>query len=110
MTTFDPHKLAEQYLQHGADWANKNAAADLLEESRKQLRSQIALKYLGEGASVAKAEMLAEATKEYADHIRAMVEARRVSNVARVQVDADRAFIDLVRSQESSRRAEMNMR
>lgn len=107
---FDPYNLAEQLLKHGSDWADKNAAADLLEETRKTLRSQISMKYLPDVGSVAKAEMLAESTQEYIDHIKSMVEARKNSNRARVQYDTDKAFVDLVRSAESSRRQEMQIR
>lgn len=107
---FDPHKLAEQLLSHGSAWAEDNCAADLLEETKRTLRSQIALKHLPDVGSVAKAEMIAEATAEYIGHIKQMVEARRNANKSRVQYDADRSFIDMIRSQESSRRAEMNLR
>lgn len=108
--SFDPHQLAEQMLNHGATWAEQNAAADLLEETRKTLRSQLATKFIPEVGSAVKAEMMAEASQEYIEHIRSMVEARRKANTARVQYDSDRAFIDLIRSQESTKRAEMAMR
>lgn len=107
---FDPHKLAEKLLEHGAAWADANCAADLLEETKKTLRSQIALKHIPEVGSVAKAEMIAEASVEYIDHIRDMVEARRKANKNRVQYDADKSFIEMIRSQESSRRAELMIR
>jgi gamma-glutamyltranspeptidase len=68
------------------------------------------LKFLPEVGSMNKAETHAEGTKEYADHIREMVEARRLANRARAQYEADKAYIDMVRSQESSRRAEMSLR
>lgn len=108
--TFDPATLARTMFEHGRDWAEANCGADLLEETRRTLRSQIALRFLPDAGSVSKAEMHAEATQEYIDHIKSMVEARKIANIARAQFDADRAFIDLVRSQESSRRAEMSMR
>ena len=108
--TFDPAELAKRFRDDGLAWAEKNCAADMLEETRRTLRSQIALKFLPDAGSVSKAEMTAEATAEYIEHVKAMVIARKDANRAKVQYDADRAFIDLVRSQESSRRAEMNMR
>jgi hypothetical protein len=107
---FDPYKLAQQLLEHGSEWADKNAAADVLEETRKTLRSQIALKFLPDAGSVAKAEMMAEATQEYIDHVRSMVEARRASNIARCQYDTDKTYIEMVRSQESTERAMINLR
>lgn len=110
MSEINPPALSNAFYQHGKNWAETNAAAELLEETRKTLRSQIALKFLPNAGSVSKAEMMAEATQEYIDHIHAMVDARRVANTARAQFDSDRALIDLIRSHESSRRAEMQMR
>lgn len=107
---FDPHKIAERYRNDGWTWADKDGAASLLEETRKTLRSQIALKFLPDAGSVSKAEMNAEATEEYIIHVRNMVDARTQANRARAQFDADRAFIDLIRSQESTKRAELSMR
>lgn len=107
---FEPYKLAHQMCSHGEEWADKNAAAQVLEELRHSVRSQISLRFLPDVGAVSKAEMMAEATQEYIDHIKSMVEARKAANRARVQYDADKAFIDLVRSQESSRRAEMQIR
>lgn len=108
--SFDPHKIAERFRDDGLTWADRDGAASLLEETKKTLRSQIALGFLPDAGSVSKAEMMAEAKQEYTEHIRSMVTARTEANKARAQYDADRAFIDLVRSQESSRRAEMNLR
>lgn len=108
--SFEPAELAKRFRDDGHTWADKDGAASLLEETRKTLRSQIAVALFATAGSAAKAEMMAEATAEYIEHVKAMVEARREANRARAQFDADRAFIDLVRSQESSRRAEMNMR
>ena len=107
---FDPRTLAQDLVAHGNLWADRNSAAEILEETRKTLRAQIAQKYLTEGMATNRAELSAEASKEYIDHLHAMTEARRLSNRARVQYDADRAFIDLVRSQESTKRAEMLIR
>jgi hypothetical protein len=109
MTEWNPSDLARGFYEHGKDWSEKDGAASLYEETRRTLRAQIALKFLPDAGSVSKAEMNAEGTIEYIEHVKAMVAARTVANIARAQFDADRAFIDLVRSQESSRRAEMQL-
>jgi hypothetical protein len=108
--TFDPGEIANNFREHANDWADKNAAADLLEHMRTVLRSQIASKFLQDLGSMNKAEAAAEATEEYSDHLKSMVEARRLANRARAQYEADKAYIDLIRSQESTRRAEMGLR
>jgi hypothetical protein len=106
---FNPLHLRQQLADHGSQWADQNAAASVLEETKSTLKSQIALKFLPDAGSAAKAEIMAEATKEYIDHIKSMVEARRLANRARAQYDSDRAYIELLRSQESTARAMMNL-
>jgi hypothetical protein len=54
--------------------------------------------------------MMAKGSVWYVDHIQRMVEARKAANKARVRYDSGRAYIDLARSMESTRRAEMNLR
>lgn len=108
--TFDPRTLAHDLIAHGNLWADTRAAADLLSETRKTVRAQIALKYLPDVKTQGKAELYADADPEYLRHLQAMVEAERQANRARCQYDADKAFIELTRSQESTRRSEMLLR
>jgi len=110
MTEFEPRNLAQTLLDHGNEWADRKAAADLLEETQKTRLAQIALKYITEGAPVNKATMEAQATEEYSNFLNDMVEARRLANRARVQYDADITFIEMQRSLESTKREEMKMR
>lgn len=107
---FDPAKLARQMLTHGQTWADENSAAELLEEIKPTLRSQIAMKFLPEVGSVSKADLMAQGSQEYRDHICLMVEARKRANRARVAYDADRTFIDLIRSQQATERATLTLR
>lgn len=107
---FDPKLISQQLLADGEAWADANAIADLLDESKKSLRSQIAMSVLKEAGSVNKAEMISEASPEYAEHIVKMVEARKNANKARVRYDTDKAYVELLRSQESTKRAELTLR
>jgi hypothetical protein len=54
--------------------------------------------------------VLAEADQEYMKHIADMVEARKKATKARVKYDAYKVQIELLRSAESTRRAEMGLR
>lgn len=91
----------------GTDWAEKDAAAQLLDETRRSVRAQIAMSYMVEAKTAAKAELMAEADERYVDHVKAMVEAKRKSNIARVNFDAAKAWLELLRTKEASRRAEL---
>lgn len=100
----DPQKLSHEIHTAGEAWAEAEAAAQLLEETRKTVLSQIKSKY--EGSDAAK-ETLALATQDYSDHIKQMVNARREANKARVRWDSLKIYADLMRTKAASARAEM---
>ncbi|HYF40923.1 MAG TPA: hypothetical protein VEA35_00620 [Ramlibacter sp.] len=108
-TELEPWKMAEELAQRGMAWADANAAAEALEETRQSVYSQIATGFLEAGDSAAKAELRAKADERYQTHIKSMVDARRTANRAHVRWKTYQAFVELVRSAESSRRAEMNL-
>jgi hypothetical protein len=56
------------------------------------------------------AEAFAEASIRYKEHIASMVEARRVANRAHVNYKAVQVWVELTRSVESTKRAELTMR
>ena len=106
----DPNKITDALVRWGQDWADKDAAASALEETRKTLRAELAVKGLASGGPISKAELYAEANTAYKEHIESMVEARRIANRAKVNYDCGRVKVDLIRTLESSRRAEMGIR
>jgi multidrug resistance efflux pump len=108
MNTIDPRELTERLRRAGEEWADLNAAAEVLEETKPILLAQIASTHANAG-SMAKAEMLAKADPRYADHVGLMVSARKDANKARVKYDSGKAYVELVRSAEASRRAEMKL-
>ncbi len=107
---FNPHDLANRHLEHGNDRSDKRAAADVLEAAVKRLKAQLALKYIKDAGSVAKAELYALADDTYAQMMDQAIEARRLANRADVLFDTDKVYIDMKRSEESTRRAEMSIR
>lgn len=105
----DPVALARRLIETGEAWADAEHAASLLEETKSTLLAKLTKEHMGEG-SMAKAEAMAKADPRYEQHVRAMVDAQREATKCRVRYDSGRAFIDLARSAESTRRAEMGMR
>lgn len=103
----DPTEAYNRLVSLGEAWADKQAAADLLSESRKSVRAQRALHYLPAAKSVGKAELMAEADTIYVDHVASMIEASRAANKARVNYGAAKTYLELSRTQESTRRAEI---
>jgi hypothetical protein len=102
---FRPEVIYAELLAAGGDWADKNAAADLLEESRHSILAECRLK--SDAKTEAAKETDARADKDYRAHIAAMVAARHAANTARVRYEAVKTLAELRRSEESTRRAEM---
>lgn len=97
-------------IEVGEQWCDLDAASNLLEELRKSVLGKLVLEFTADGMPVGKAEHAAHASEEYVAHVRAMVEARRKATRARVRWDTGRVHVDLMRSAESTKRAEMNLR
>ena len=107
MSDFDPERIYRQITDAGEEWADKNAAADLLEETKKTVLAELMTTFQG---STAERERNALATAEYKHHLTSMVAARKESNRARIRYDSVRVLGEMRRTQESTRRAEANIR
>jgi hypothetical protein len=92
----------------GEDYADKESAASLLEETKKTLLAQ--LKTMSKASSDAAKETEAMASAGYKEHITNMVEARRQANRAKVRYEAMRVWVELKRTEAANERAAMMMR
>lgn len=108
--SLDPAAISHQMEQLGHDWADRNAAAQLLEDTEKSVLAEITQDYRPTAKSMAEAESLARANKRFRDHLASAVEARRLANRARVTFDAFRAEQELRRTNAATDRALMNLR
>ncbi len=106
--SFDPEVVYKKIADAGEEWADAEAAAAMLEETRKSVLARL----MNEStvASIAGKEMMALADPEYRRFVEGMVTARKVANKARVRYDSAKVLAELRRSQESTRRAEMTFR
>lgn len=103
---FDPAEMLHQLVKLGDDWADKDAAASLLEETKKSILGRITDELLPLMDSHAAAEKRAFASTEYREHLKHMVEARRDAIKARVRYDGYSAYIELMRTKSANLRAE----
>jgi len=103
----DPTKIFDRLVVAGEDWSDKEAAASLLEETRKSLLARLTLQFSATCKSHAAAEDSARCTDEYGEHVASMIGARRDANKARVKYDAAKIYIDMMRSMNANRRVEM---
>ncbi len=103
----DPARFAQSIVTRGEMWADCQAAADLLEETKGTLLAKLLKENFEHPAW--KADALAKADQRYEEHIKAMVDARRLATLAKVRYDGAKAMGEFARSAESTRRAEMNL-
>lgn len=118
---FDPAKLTAEVIVIGEEWADQDAAASSLEETKKPLFAKIALENLTLGAksgnvgerpkamSAAAAELHALSDPRYEQHLELMVQARKEANRLRVRYDMGKMKLELMRSLQANMRNEMRM-
>ncbi len=104
----DPNLIRQEYIDIGETWADKNGAACLLEETKATLFAKLARE--SNEPTAARAEWWAKSHPDYQAHVRSMVEARGAADRAKVHYDALRAHLDMLRTVESTKRAEMGLR
>lgn len=105
---FDPDKTYTSLVKAGEDWADANAAADALEETKKSVLAKLMLE--SGGKTNAEKEMLGLADERYTEFVNGMTEARRTANKLRVRYDSAKTLAELRRSQEATKRAEAMIR
>lgn len=114
--TIDPAQLVQKVVEAGEAWADAEAAAQSMEDTRKRLLAELTLQYLAVPKADGKtrmsqvtAESHAMADPKYGAHLDMAVEMRREANKLRVRYDLGKVYIDLLRSREATRRAETRM-
>lgn len=80
--------LSEQIGRAYMEFANKNYQADLLEELKSSVKSELIGRELEDDPklSFAKAEQRVLAGDEWKQHVHGQVEARRLANIARAKI------------------------
>lgn len=104
----NPDEIHERLRLAGEEWADLDAAAAALEETKKTLLAELALK--SDAVTVSQRELEALADPAYRLHVTNMVTARKEANRAKVRYDTGRVWAELVRTRESTKRAEMTQR
>ena len=99
----DNRPLSELLEEIGMAWADANAAASLLEETKSAVLAQ-KMAMLGSDIPVSRAEMAIRSSQEWHDHIVSMVEARKKSNILKVRYEALKARLQEWQSQEANER------
>jgi len=107
---FDPNVLMKRAEDLGDDWAEKDAAFGMLDDTKKNLEGKLVSPLLDEGIPVTKAVYYAHAKQEYANYIKNLSEAREAKNKASVKYKTYLKWIDLIQTKEANQRAEMKIK
>lgn len=107
---FDPDKIRERLLVVGEDWADKKSAFEALNDLTKTVLADVTANYIQSCASKAESEVRALGDRIYKEHLAGKAAARKEWLRAEVKWKTGVLWAELRRTQESTRRAEANIR
>ena len=102
----DPEHI-NQWETEAKEWARLDGEARRLEEMRKIVFSEVVNR--SNATAVSKAEHEAYASAEFRAHVKKMVEARTLANIARARMDARKLEFEKWRTMQATRRTEMGL-
>jgi len=109
MTSLDPDKIYTHIMEAAKVWVSDDEEARRLRKLDKVILAEITNQQ-DQALSHAVRSSLAIGSPQYRLHVTNMVAAQTKANMSRARYDAARSLAELRRSQESTRRAEAQIR
>ena len=106
--SLDPDKIYHHIMEAAKQWVADDEEARKLEKTEKIVLAEITNHQVAD--SMAEKKSLALASPEYKLHMMNMITARTKANASKAAYEAAKNLSELRRSEESSRRSEMNLR
>ena len=103
MTEGDNRPWSEQYYDAGQDWADREAAASLLEDTKSAVLAE-RVAQCGD-VPVNRAETTIKASPFWKEHIGKIIEARRQANLAKIKLEFIRMKAWELNNEEANHRA-----
>lgn len=103
----DSQKLHDKLRTLGLEWSDADAAFKALEDT---LKTVLAEAFLESDGAVAVRDAKARISPMVKEHLKAMADARKAMNAAKVSYDVARVFVDLERTNASGQRALVELR
>lgn len=102
---------SEQYRLAGEDWAEKEAAASLLEDTKSAVMAQRQAELLAMDAKMAvnRSEQIVKASPEWTQYVEETVGARKAANLAKVKMEFMKMRFQEHQSHEATARAESRL-
>ena len=98
----DANELYHKLTMAGNDWAEKQAAYNVLEDTKNAVLSKLMLN--SKAPSVAAKEIEAKASAEFTDHVKSTQDAMKAALKAKVNYEAIKIWIDLKRTEAANER------
>ena len=107
----DSDRMYKTLMEAGEVWADTKAAYGALDDATASVLADLTQGYRDgkDGPSRAEAETMARRSQPYRDHLASVSVAHKAYLRAQVRYDSLKTLIELRRSEESSRRAEMRL-
>ena len=103
----DNRSWADRYRHAGEEWADKESAAQLLEDCKSTVMAQRQTAF-GD-IPVNRAEQMVKASPDWEEYIRSAVEARHQANLAKIRLEAIKMSFAEFNNTEANNRIEMKM-
>lgn len=94
----------------GNDWADKKAAASVLESATKAAHSEAFLEARKDGKAQEEAKHSATCDIDYQSALNRQIEAEKARDHARVKYDSIKAWLEMALDANATNRAEMKLR
>jgi hypothetical protein len=104
----DAHEIAAELSKRGLAWADTDAAFRALDDVTKTVLSEC-IAALNRSDSMASKEVDARNSQRYKDHLIALAGARRAANRAKVNYDTYKVYMELLRTNAATDRAQMQL-
>lgn len=101
--SFDPNVLYQKMVEAGGDWAEKQAAYQVLDDTKNTVLAR--LMQASTAPSVAAREVEAKASERFEEHVKATQEAQAAALKAKVKYEAIKVWIELTRTKAANERA-----
>ena len=113
----DSDRMYAKLIEYGEAWADHKAAYQALDDATKSVLADLTQGYMdpakfttnGKGLTRAEGETMALRSQPYRDHLASVSLANKAYLRAQVRYESLKTLIELRRSEESSRRAEMRI-
>lgn len=106
---FNPLAIATHIADRGREWAETQAQANLLEEQGKSLLAVITKEMTNRGVSATQAHSTARADERWMTHINGLAVAQEQAIIAKTRYEASKEYSQNMRTQQATRRAEMQL-